>query len=308
MSELALHGVFAHGLGPLEARFETGLNVVLGSALTDLSTLAELLAGATGPRVGRISLDGHAIDGRPARGYELASLLDREELFDAENVGDAIEQMCSLRGSSLSSELMLREARISAFASRKPRNLDAWERRAVALCLALALEPLKLLTLFDPFALSPDIDPRFITERCRARAERAIVVVLVPSVTDAMRLGGKVFWLERGRLEGPKTEGQPNATLPGLVVRSEAAATLAERLASEPEVGRVDYDAARAPHDLVVRGADLEALALSLLRAVERAGAHVESISTEMPALDSVLLARAGWTDAAYHPRPGTRA
>jgi hypothetical protein len=91
-------------------------------------------------------------------------------------------------------------------------------------------------------------------------------------------------------------------------VRSEAAAALAERLASEAEVGRVDYDAARAPLELVLRGPDLEALALALLRAAERAGARIESVGTELPALDSVLLARAGWTDAAYHPRPGARA
>jgi ABC-type multidrug transport system ATPase subunit len=262
------------------------------------------LSGAAPARAGQLSLDGHALDRRSGRAHELASLLDQEELLDADSVGEAIEQACALRGSAQSSELMLREARLSAFAARKPRLLSPRERRIVALGLSLSLEPLKLLTLYDPFALCPDVEPRFIAERCRARAERAIVIVLTPAVSDAYRLGGKVFWLERGRLEGPKAYGHPTPGLPGLVVRSEAAAALSERLRSEPEVSVVDYDAVRSPLELVLRGPDLEALALALMRAAERAGARIESISTEMPALDSVLLARAGFTDAAYHQRP----
>jgi ABC-type thiamine transport system ATPase subunit len=301
VSELVLQKAFAGGLGPLVARFTPGLHVVLGASTRDLGTLAELLGGLTTARRGRVLLDQRDIGRDPECRRRLAAVLADEELPAARDVLGALALSAELRQTALSPEGVLREAGLSALGSRDPKSLDATERREVALAFALGVPYPALVTLFDPLPLAARTGEDFLLGRCRERAKTSIVVVLSPSLSDAVKFGGKLWWLDRGRLEAAEKTAHPVIQPPVLLVRADSARRLSEELALDANVVSVHFDEARAPREFRITGTDLEALSVALSRAASGAAVSVESVSVELPALDSVVLARAGWVDPSYH-------
>ncbi|MFO7181591.1 MAG: hypothetical protein DIU78_023010, partial [Pseudomonadota bacterium] len=234
MTALEFVHAVAGGLGPLELTLEPGLHVVLGASNPDLACLIELSTGMRAPRRGRVQIDGIDVHASPVLRKRIASVLAHEELPPGRDVRTALARALSLRGVQASADALLEEVGASALAARDPRRLDARERRLAAFALALALNDAPLLALADPLGLAPDVPHDFVIERCRAHAERAIVLVATPSLADAVRLGGSCLLLERGRLTTVQN-GAPTVA-PGLVVRSAAARRLAALLAAEPAV------------------------------------------------------------------------
>ena len=303
MSELVLTSAMARGLGPLNARFTTGLHVVLARAESDLATLSELAAGVLPARRGRVSLDGDELGRTPARRREVAALLADEELLAASDVQSSLGVASALRGVSVSSAAALADAGLSELAPRDPRALDARERRSIALAFALAQSSIKVLILCDPLALAPEVDQRFVLARCQAQSRSAVVIVVVSSLADAMKVGGHLWWIDRGRLQAESAVRRPSFHPAGLVVTSPAARELARDLETDPAVSAVRFDGERAPSELGLRGPNLEALSTALARVSHALGASIDGIRPELPTLDSVLLARAGWVHPSYHAR-----
>jgi ABC-type thiamine transport system ATPase subunit len=303
MSDLVLEAAFARGLGPLDARFSKGLQLVLARAPADLAALAELLAGVLPARRGRVTLEGDELGRTPARRREVAALLLDEELIAAPDVRTALATACALRGVTESAEALLAPLGAAPLLARDPRTLDARERRLVALSLALGQTSSRAVVLADPLALAPEVGERFLIDTCHRLSETAIVIVLAPSLTDASQIGGRVWWLERGRLQPTGRGERPFVHPPGLVVRSQTARSLARELETDPAVASLAYDETRAPYELTLRGPELEALASAAARAANRLGARLDGLHPELPTLDSALLARAGWIDPSYHAR-----
>jgi len=300
MAELHLTSAFARGLGPLDARFSTGLSVVLGASEDDLASLCELLTGVLPARRGGVLLDGEDVGDRPGARRRIVSLLREEELLGGERVSDSLAAVCSLRGSSAATDDWLARAGLPDLAGRRPEALSPAERRAAALALALGTEDAAALVLYEPLSLAPRFSERYLLERTRERSERAVVVVLTTSLEHALSFGGALYWLERGRLQAP-SQATPRASHSfTLLVWSSAAEKLAEALANDTEVGAVGFDARRAT-ELWLQGPELERLASAVCRHARALGVTITSLRPGLPPLESVLLSRAGWTDAGYH-------
>ncbi len=305
MTELRLTHAFAHGLGPLNAQFSIGLSVVLGASPRDLSSLCELLAGVRPPRQGHVTLDGEELGDRPSARRRVLSLLADEELLARSSVREALSEACTLRGSRPAVDGWLAEAGVADLGSRSPGNLSPDERRAAVLSLALGTEAAALVTLYEPLLLVPRVSERFLIEGCRRRAEQAVVVVLTTSIEHALRLGGAVFWLERGRIEGPAEAAPGGLHWFTLSVRGGDAEALAGALAQDPDVGGVGFDRQRNAAELWVRGSDPERLAACIGRHAHTLGIALDTLRPALPTLESVLLSRAGWTDPSYHRAAG---
>lgn len=307
MSELVLASAFARGLGPLNARFDPGLHLVLARAPDDRAALSELCAGVLPARRGAVTLDGDPIGNTPARRREIAALLADEELLAERDVRTSLSAACSLRGLSASPDALLARAGQLALAARDPRTLLAREKRRIACALSLAQTGCKVLVLCEPLTLAPELDELLVIEAARELSHSAIVIVLTATLGDALKFGGRVWWLERGRLEPPATHERPVWPQNALVIRTAAAEQLASTLRSDAAVVEALFEPDRTPFELVLRGHDIEALSLAVTRAARAAGITIDGLYPELPSLDSTLLARAGWVHPSYHAPLGGR-
>jgi ABC-type thiamine transport system ATPase subunit len=305
MTELSLTAAFARGLGPLDARFSKGLSVVLGASPDDLASLCELLAGVRPARQGSVTLDGDDVGNRASARRRVLSLLRDEELFARTSVRDALTEACELRRSRAAVEEWLSEAGLSDLGQRAPQRLSPHERRAAALAFALGADDAAAVALYEPLLLVPRVSERFVLERCWSRAERAAVVVLTTSLEHALRFGGSLFWLERGRLQGPSQSTPRAVHWFTLRVQSASAQQLADALTQDADVSSVGFDGQRSTSELWVRGTDPERLSACVCRHARALGVAIDGLRPALPTLESVLLSRAGWTDPSYHPAPG---
>lgn len=289
----------------MEARFSVGLSVVLGASPDDLASLCELFAGVRPTRSGSVTLGGDDVGTRPSARRRVLSLFREEELFARRTVSEALSEICALRGSPAAVEEWLSDAGLPDLGRRAPERLLPGERRAAALSLALGADGAALLALYEPLLLLPRVSERFVIERCRSRAEHAVVVVFTTSLEHALRFGGSLYWLERGRLQGPSQTAA--RVVPGFTLRvqSSSARELAEALAQDPDVSSVGFEPRRSASELWVRGADPERLAACVCRHARSLGAAIDGLRPALPTLESVLLSRAGWTDPSYHLAPG---
>lgn len=277
MSVLALRAVRDPGLGPLTFDFGPGVHVVLGDWAPTLDRLVELLAGVRQPRSGHVIWEGRLLGKTPALRREVGALLGEEELLPARSVLSALQTALELHASSLNAATLLRNVGLAALADREPRALEPRERRAIALALALALEPVRILVLADPLAVAPLVSRELILQACHARAEQSVVVITTCRPQDALELGGRVV-----RLVGGQLHVEPYVMPPGsaceLCVQASDTRRLAALLATTSAVQGVGFQEPLA-QGIWVRGADLEALARAVATAASDAGIQLYSVS-----------------------------
>lgn len=310
MSQLVLRGVWSRALKHVTLACGPGLHVVLGSSADGAEELIELAAGVASPRRGGVWLEDREPSKTPDLRRRIGSLLGAENLTGTGAVGAWLEELRELRRGDLAASL----ARYAPHVSRERplASLSATERRALALAVALAdPEPLSL-ALYDPESalVAPVRDAGL--ERVRELAQRAIVLVAVPSVTAARRLAGTLHVLDRGVLSRSPSHAWPNALTPGLgawlLVECERPRELLAALAQCPEVEEARYDAGRAAKHVRVRGGDIEGLSLAVSGAAVRSRAGVHALRVAAPDLETVHGASLGLADAAYRaaraPRP----
>jgi ABC-type thiamine transport system ATPase subunit len=285
VSTLELSGVVDEQLGPLSIRFETGLHAVVSDSPLALGRCVELLAGVRPARQGRALLDGRDVFDTPSARRRLSSLLPVEPPLPAPSVRDATRLAAELRGASLDGASALRQSGLERFADLAPERLEAAERRAVALALALALDSTDAVVLHDPFALHGLVPTARVLARCRTLAERCCVVLTTTRLDDAIALGGSACVLERGQLfpvAGLALRTRPSSAL---TVRSPDARRLSTLLASHSAVQRVSFDERRSPRELSLHGAELLALARALCEVAAAQHIELESFAPLVPEL-----------------------
>lgn len=215
----------------------------------------------------------------------MATLLPVETLLPAARVSASLELAAQLRGVSLNGAELLAESGLSRFADLAPARLGPVEQRALSLLLSLALDSSEALLLYDPFSLRALVPEELVLARCRARSERACVLVATPRLADAIALGGATGRLERGQFLPHVGVRQSLALASGLLVRCDQSERLSRLLRAHSAVQSVHFDEQRSARELLVLGVDLPALARSLCEVARTAQIALEALSPLVPSL-----------------------
>ncbi len=308
MSELVLERVWSPPLKNVSVQLGIGLHVVLGHELDGTGDLVELVAGLQRPRRGVVSLDGHAQSASPAGRRRIAALLASEAVSGTGDVRRWLTEIAELRGFAAARALELLPAELEP--GRTLVSLTSSERRKLALCLALGQDDPALVALHEPLAASPSGSTAGVLARIHELSASAVVVIATASIADARRLGGTLYVLERGVLARKLPHAWPAAVTPGLDVflwvDSQAPRALLAELAGQPDVLEARYDE-RQGGRLMLRGADLERLALAVARAAVSAEVEVRALRVGAPDLEAAHGASAGIAHAAYRAAQGNR-
>lgn len=298
MSELALERVWSEPLKDVSLRGATGVSVIIGAESDGAGALVELCAGVRVPRRGRVLLGGESPCASPESRRRIASLLPIEETVRSGDVQRWLAELAALRGFAL--EAVLEPCRVSA--GRALGSLSGAERRELACWVALAEPQPALVALHEPLsACAPEQRERLV-QRLGELGRASVVLVTTASVADARRLGGSSYRLDRGVL-APTPKG---AWLGGslslgagahLTVEADAPRRLSSALAQHPDVQELQYD--EPAGRVVLRGPDLERLALAVARVAVDAGIQVSSLRPHADELEALRAATTALNDAA---------
>jgi putative thiamine transport system ATP-binding protein len=177
---------------------------VMGPSGCGKSSLLSFLCGTLDPpfrAIGRIWLNGTALEGLPPERRRLGILFQDDMLFPHLSVGEnlafalprAVQPRAERRARVAAA---LREAGLEGFAARDPATLSGGQRARVALMRTLLAEPRALL-LDEPFnKLDLDLRERvrrFVFDHARSAALPTLLVTHDPA--DAQAAGGPVVSL-----------------------------------------------------------------------------------------------------------------
>ncbi|VVE68499.1 aliphatic sulfonate ABC transporter ATP-binding protein [Pandoraea captiosa] len=176
-----------------------GFAAIVGRSGCGKSTLLRLIAGLETPDAGRITLDGHALDGTSAKVatrimFQDARLLPWRTVLENVAIG--------LPKSSHAQALeVLREVGLAERANDWPSQLSGGQRQRVALARALVHQP-DLLLLDEPLgaldALTR-IEMHALIERLW-RAHGFTALLVTHDVQEAVALADRVVLIEQGQL------------------------------------------------------------------------------------------------------------
>lgn len=308
MSRLTFERVSLPPLGGLSLSLEHGVHVVLGHEHDGSARLIELAAGVASPASGRVLCDGSAPDATPELRRQSASLLLDEPLLGRGTVGAFLDTLGALRGSAQAEPLQ--RLGYEPARERGLETLDAGERRALALAVALAHPAPRIVALHEPLEAARGLQPERVLERLQELAASAVILITTRSSADARRLGGTLYLLERGALVRSPAHAWPAELTPGtrprFAVDCDSPRALLAELAREPTLDALEHDAEYAPRRVLVQGRDVEALALAVMSAAQRAGVTLESLRLVTHDLELVHSASAGLVRAAYEAAYGT--
>lgn len=205
-----LDGVrFSHG----ETQFEFDLEIANGDALSVIgpsgsgkSTLLNLIAGFETPSAGDILIGGRPVTGLPPAKRPVSMVFQENNLFAHMSVFDnvALGVDPALRLDAAGREAVtaaLARVGLDGKQARLPSALSGGERQRVALARALVRHR-PVLALDEPFAaLGPALRTDMLDLLMALASEAAMTLVLVThQPDDARRLGGKLAFLETGRI------------------------------------------------------------------------------------------------------------
>ena len=282
MSELAFHAVFDGPLLGVNARFGPGCSSLLGEDPVALAALVALAAGAREPRRGQVLLDGVALHASPERRRAASALLADESVPPLARVSDALDAVLVARGEERRGRALLESCGLVSWGDRRPKDLDASERRTLGLALSLTHPNPRLLALYEPFAAGRSLAADFVRAGVeRAVAAGAVVLVATQSLDDARTLGAVPWLFARGVLASAAevSPGAPGHGERALVVETPDARRLTAALAREPSVRGVRWNEAHAPDTVLVFGSDIELLSSAVVRALGAEPLRVRSMA-----------------------------
>lgn len=274
---LEARGIAVGAVHRVDLRCGVGLHAVV-TAPSAAADLVAVCAGTERPRRGVVRLEGKDPHRTPELRRVIGTLLASEEPVDGRSVRESLGRALALHGSPQTADDVLSPHGLSLLSSRAPGALSRPEQRAVALALALALDPVALLALHEPFATAL---PRALVAKALAERSRAcIVLVVTASLRAARSLGGRVLVLGSGGLTPWDSLA---ASAPAELTASvEEPRKVVEALAADPAAGGLRWEARGAT--VVVSGPDAEAASLALMRAVQAAGVEITELSRRPPA------------------------
>jgi ABC-type multidrug transport system ATPase subunit len=292
MSELVISGLFDGPLLGVNARFDAGITVVLGADSTALSTLVALVAGTRAPRRGAVRFAGHLPHASPELRRVSAVVLADETLPALGTVSDTVAAILAARADRRGARPFLDEVGLADWGGRKTRDLDASERRTLALALALTHADARLVVLYEPLAAGRALGADFVRHGvARAVEAGAVVLVATQSLDDARALGGTPTLLHHGVLTSASYAqlGSPPGADQTFVVETPDARRLAAALAREPLVRGVRWNEEQAPDTVLVFGSDTERLASAVAKVLAEESLGVRSLGISRAPLATLL-------------------
>jgi ABC-type thiamine transport system ATPase subunit len=280
LSELAFHSAFDGPVLGASARFAPGVAAVLGSDATALAHFVMLATGARAPRRGLVLFEGTPLSASPELRRATASLYAEEPLPPLSHVSEVVRAAYAARGDRRDPNTLLTASGLAAWSTRRTRDLDASERRTLALALALDHPSPRLLVLYEPLAAAGKLGAeRVHAGIARAAGVGAIVISATQSLDDARMLGGIPWLLQGGVLMNVASAPLGDADGPrALVVQTPDARLLAAALARDPYVHGVRWDEASAPETVFVFGRETERLASAVTRVLSDESLRARSI------------------------------
>lgn len=199
----------------LDAEFTaaTGETVALmGANGAGKSTLLALIAGLIRSPSSSVLVDGVELDREPPHRRGVALLSQDPLLFPHLSAIDNVTFALRAAGRGRREARLVGTAHLdrlgmSAYASRRPRELSGGQAQRVAIARALAADP-RLVLLDEPFAaIDADSRPHLRHDLREVLAGRTAIVV-THDVLDALALASRVIVLDRGRIveQGPTAE------------------------------------------------------------------------------------------------------
>jgi len=179
---------------------ENEICVILGPSGCGKSTLLRMIAGLETPSGGRLSLDGHEIQG-PDR--ERGMVFQAYTSFDWLSVQRNVEYGMRINGVA-SAERRTRARRyldlvhLTDFADAYPSQLSGGMKQRVAIARTLANEP-ALLLMDEPFG-ALDAETRWHMQELLieiAETERTTIVMVTHDIEEAIFLADKIVFMSR---------------------------------------------------------------------------------------------------------------
>jgi ABC-type thiamine transport system ATPase subunit len=276
MNRVELSRVGEKSLVRADLELGVGVHTVLALTPEGAPELVALVAGISRPQYGVVLVDGENPYARPAARRKIGSLLAVEEVSEARTVEAGVGRAIATRGSTTGVATVLETFGLTAYAKRRPESLSRNEARGVALALALSSNEGGILALFEPLA-TPAGRARVVASVADAGRKGASVLCVTASARDASDLGGRTFPLRFGRVGGESpllSLGSDGAALE-IVVRTDDPGRLASALCLDPAFSALRCDLATRPGEVVVSGAEPDAVSLAVLRSARGSGAKI---------------------------------
>lgn len=298
MSELLLERVWSAPLKDVSLRSSRGLSVVVGAESDGSGELVSLCAGTRAPRRGQLTLGGLRPSSSPACRRGIASLLADEPVGGDGAVRDWLLELVPLLGIELPAVL----AGSSVEPDRALASLSGAERRELALAVALAHPEPALVVLHEPLTACAASQRESLLARLAELGKDRPVLITTASIATARRLGGTTYLLDRGLCSEKPGGAWPGGMTPGvdawLAVEADGPRRLVSALAQHPDVQELRYDERRGGR-VLLRGPDLERLAVAVARAAVNAEVDIRLLRAPAQDLSAARGAASGALDAA---------
>ena len=295
MTELAFEAVDFGQLANISGTLSEGCHTVVGSARDGTGELLRLAAGLVRASSGRVTLDGAQAWSSSRVRRRIAAVCADEALPPGRDVAGSFQLALQARGDARSAVSVLEAAGLGAFSARPVSSLDARERRAVALGIALSHPDAQLTVLHEPLNLLDLVSEKYLFGALQRLSDsRAIVLCTANRLEDATRLGGEVSALERGLwLDSPRAR----LPLAAIVIRVQTPEPerLVECLKRVPEVLRTQWTSGQ---EVRVFGSEPEQVLRSIVSGARAAAIRIAAIKQDPAALEVLAAARAGLYEA----------
>jgi osmoprotectant transport system ATP-binding protein len=184
--------------------------VLLGSSGSGKTTTLRMINRLVEPDEGEIEVDGREVRTwdpirlRRQTGYVIqeAGLLPHLSVSENVELVPKLEKWPEERRRTRSRELLALVGLPSdEFGAKKPSELSGGERQRVGVARALAIDP-PLLLMDEPFGALDPVNRRRLQDEFREmqKSLRKTIVFVTHDVAEALKLGGRIGVMDRGRL------------------------------------------------------------------------------------------------------------
>lgn len=286
MNRIELSEVGGRDVVRVDLEIGAGLHTIVALTPEGADELVRIVAGVVAPKRGMVLIDGKNPYKQPAVRRKIGSLFSDESVSEVRTVEEWVARVLQLRGSSAGASSVLESIGLAGMGKRRPGALSKGDARAIALAVALATGEGGVIVLFEPLA-TPAGRARVVSAIADSARAGAAVVCVTASLRDASDLGGRCFPLRFGRLGGKTSVialGVEGESAVEMVVRTNDPRRLSAVLSLDPAFFHVRAELGTVPGDVTVSGADVERVALAVLRGARESGAGIIALSQRAPA------------------------
>ncbi len=301
---LLLEALTLTPLRRLQLALGPGMHALLGTPADGTDVVVELVSGAVAPKRGRCLVHGRAPHTDPAARSRVAAVAAHDRHPPAWTVERHVKYALAARDDRRSATDVLAEYELASYARRRYSRLDAAERRAVALALALSHPDPLVIAAFEPLATIGGLPRELVVERLRARAERCVVLVCTSRATDAADLGAQVQLLYKGCLARKPGAATSRALAPGLrrevIVHGDGLRDFAARILDSDAISAARWERAPVGERVVIQSSDQHSSCRAIAKAAAETDANIRSLWTSPVGVDQAHQATLGLARGAF--------